>query len=107
VRADGFAIHFPVGQDEHLGVAGQGELLLGVVFRLAEQGHEVHQLLGRHVLAAQQDGAVPVEGVDHASQGFGVGAGEVHVEDLGAEAGLQLSGLQLDGGGHRRGLRQI
>ena len=102
VGADRLAVHDLVGKPVDLRVARDRELLQRVILGLAEVGDEVHQVARRHRLIAQQDGAVPVEGVDHRLDRGLVGARQVDVQDLGAEAWFQGAGANLDRSGHGR-----
>ncbi len=102
VGADGLAVHLAVGEHIDVRIARQGEVAEGVPFRLAEAPDEGDQVVRRQALAPQHDGAVQVEGPHHLVQGRVVRRRQVHVQDLCAEAGLQLPAAQLNGEIHRK-----
>ncbi len=83
-------------------MTGQGVFDQGMVFGLAEPGDEALQVVRRHRLAADQDRAVAVEGLDHAIKRRVVRVSQIDIQNFSAEAGLQVSGFGEHGEGHGR-----
>ncbi len=102
VGADRAAIHDVVRKHIDVGIARKGELLERMLLRLSEPPDEGQQIVRRHGLVAKDDGAVPVEGVHHLVERSLVGRGQVHAQDLGPEAGLELGDTRFQGGVHGR-----
>ena len=101
MRTDGFTIDDLVREQEYLGIAGQGELRLRVIFRLAEKAYEGHEVVGIHVLAAQKDRAVCMKQVDDFLTCVAARCLQVGVEDFDTEARHQRPGTQFQIGRHR------
>ncbi len=93
--ADRLAVDDPIGQHIDLGKAGEGVFLDGVVFGLSEVGDEPHQVGRRHLLIADQDRAVRLEGIHDTLQGLVIGLVQIDIQDFGPEARLERTPLHF------------
>ncbi len=96
VGADGLAVDLAVGEHIDVRIARKGEVTQGVAVRLAEPPHERHEVVRRQALVPQHDGAMQVEGPHHLVERRVVRGGEVDIQDLGAEARLQVPPAKLN-----------